>query len=218
MGRHRQGAAFFLGALPLTHDVPHRHRAALDPSAITNIGAGLHVVGKAIADCKRAGRSAEDDPAVLLFVQHLGTMAARRAPEGEDLRVHCMKAIGEIEAKPSLQAMAAAHVAEQQADKTAFHKEANAALKRLANAFGYDPDDYDLSTDMDEIAAGGDTILHSDELYLRVSPDDFGFVEVMFRRCEGRSDQCGMSNNWAALAELDNPRRLAARIRRQLGF
>ena len=129
-----------------------------------------------------------------------------------------MHAIGEIEASPSLRAIAAAGVAGCPDAKVAFHREAKAALKRFAEAFGYGPSDYELRTNMGGPAVGGDTVLHSDDLYLQVSPECCGPSELMFRRCQGRSDYHGMSNNWARLAELDKPQRLADRIRRELGF
>ena len=59
----------------MPHDVAYRYRTALDPSAITTISAGLHMVTKAIEDCRRAGVPFDDDPAVLLLTQHLGKLA-----------------------------------------------------------------------------------------------------------------------------------------------
>ena len=202
----------------MPHDVAYRYRTALDPSAITTISVGLHMVTKAIEDCRRAGLPSDEDPAVLLLTQHLSKLASRRVNDRSSLRVRCMQAISEIEASPSLRAIAAAGVAGCPEAKAAFHREAKAALTRFAKAFGYKPSDYDLRTNMGGTAAGGDTVLHSDNLYLQVTPECCGPSELMFRRCQDRSDYHGMSNKWARLAELDNPTRLADRIRRELGF
>ena len=202
----------------MPHDVAYRYRTALDPSAITTITAGLHMVTKAIEDCQRAGMPSDQDPAVLLLTQHLGKLASSLATNGSNLRVRCMQAIGAIEASPSLRAIAASGVAGCPDAKAAFHSEARTALKRFAEAFGYGPYDYELRTIMGGYAVGGDTVFHSDDLYVQVSPDCCGPSELMFRRCRNRSDHHGMSNNWASLAELDTPQRLADRIRRELGF
>ncbi|MGB3722344.1 MAG: hypothetical protein WA979_05930 [Pacificimonas sp.] len=202
----------------MPHDVAYRSRTALDPSAITTIAASLHIVTKAIEDCKRAGVTFDQDPAVLLLTQHLGKLASSRATNGSNLRVRCMQAIGAIEASPSLRAIAASGVAGYPDAKAAFHSEARTALKRFAEAFGYGPYDYELRTIRGGHAVGGNTVLHSNNLYVQVSPECCGPSEVMFRRCRNRSDYHGMSSNWASLAELDNPQRLANRIRRELGF
>ena len=202
----------------MPHDVAYRHRTALDPSAITTITAGLHMISRAIEDCRRAGVPPDDDPAVLLLTRHLGTIAVRKAADGSRLRVRCMQAIGEIKASPSLRAIAAAGIAGNQYAKNAFHREARAALRRFAFAFGYVEADFDVSTNMADISVGGESSLHSDELFMQVSADNFGQEEILFRRCRSRKDYCGFSNNWASLRELENVNRFASRIRLELGF
>lgn len=75
---------------------------------------------------------------------------------------------------------------------------------------------YDLRSIKGGIAVSGEIILHTEEIYVQLRLGIGSGREVMFRRVAGRKDYCGDRNHWAAVGELLEPDRLAARIRREL--
>lgn len=81
-------------------DTLYRHSQALDPSALTIVIAGVHAVGAAIDDCRKADRDPEADAAVILLARHLGRLAeAVQASDGE-LRRRCAEQIAAIRGRP----------------------------------------------------------------------------------------------------------------------
>ena len=199
----------------MNYDVAHRYAQALDPSALTTLPGAVHGLEAAIADCRRAGKSAEPDPAVLLLARHLGGIAGSQGGADSALRHACHEALGELRRKPLLLTLAARGVGYDDAAMKAFHGEARRALKALGDALGYDHRDYELRSSHGGIAVSGEVILHSREVYVMVSCGGFG-GDVMFRRCRDRRDYTGGQNHRATLAELLAPASFAARICRAL--
>jgi hypothetical protein len=63
-------------------------------------------------------------------------------------------------------------------------------------------------------AVSGESILHTDWLYVQVSQSSMGpNAGILFRSCEGRRDYVGGINNFASLDLLHDPHMLARRIR-----
>lgn len=198
------------------YDVAMRHQQALDPSALTTIGAALHAIDAAIADCRNAGKDPEVDPAVVLLVRHLAVVCEPR-PAEMALRRACMEEIAEIRRHPALRALAYRGVSFDEAAKRVFHHEGRQAMRRLAEALGLDPGSYDVRSDKGGVAISGDITLHGEEVWVRLSLGPFGpDHEVAFRKVRGRDDHCGDRNRWASIQELLAPDRFAERLRREL--
>jgi hypothetical protein len=100
------------------------------------------------------------------------------------------------------------------ATKRAFHIHARRQLKRLADALGFAPGDYDLRSNQGGIAVSGEVTLHSDHLYVQACQPATGHdTGILFRTCQGRRDYCGGTNNFASLDLLNRPNELACRVR-----
>jgi len=97
--------------------------------------------------------------------------------------------------------------------KRQFHSHARRQLRRLADALGLTPGDYDLRNNEGGIAVSGEITLHTAHLYVQVcqpaSGNDSG---VLFRSCDGRKDYTGGRNHFASLDLLNEPKQLARRI------
>ncbi len=199
----------------MNYDIAFRFNQALDTSALTTIDGALHGVTAAIEDCRRAGKRAEHDPAVLLLLRHLGGIAATTGADDSALRNACFDNVRELRRHPILTTLALRGVAYDSDGKKLFHSEGRRALKALSDALGYDRGDYDLRANQGGIAVSGEITLHSDEAYIQLSCNGRG-GEIMYRRCRGRNDYTGERNHHAAMREVTTPSTLAARICRDL--
>lgn len=201
----------------MSYEVAFRYNQALDTSALGTITNALHAVGAAIDDCRKAGKTADSDPAVLLLIRHLGGLAANIGGSDTSLRIACQEAVGDLKRKPVLHTLALRGVAYDADAKKLFHSEARRALRNLADALGYDKDDYEIRSNMAGPAVSGEVTLHSDEVYVQASCDgrERG---VLYRRCRDRRDYLGLRNNFASLGELTNPAAFAAKLCRDLSL
>jgi len=188
------------------HEVPFRFNQALDASGLTSLDSALRSANDAILDCQRSGKRAERDPAVLLLLRHLGSLAAGTGGDDLELRAACFETVNDLRRRPVLTTLALDGVAYNAERKKLFHGEARRALTALADALGYERRDFDLRSNHG---------LHSYEVYIQVSCDCRG-GRVLFRRCRNRRDYCGDPNHFATIDELTNATRLAARIRHEL--
>lgn len=112
----------------MTFDVAFRHQQALDPSALTTIGSTLHAISKAMDDCRNAGVSAEEDPAVILLARHFAAVCDTR-PGPVELQGRCMQAIKELRGAPVLMTLAHRGVDFDAPAKNAFHSEGQKAMR-----------------------------------------------------------------------------------------
>ena len=92
--------------------------------------------------------------------------------------------------------------------KDRWHRLARRALRVLAGHMGLDRSEYDLRTDKVVIAFPGETVLHSNLLYIRlgipVVSSDIGF---MYRRCDGREDFVGRGKlymKWESFLDMED--------------
>jgi len=98
--------------------------------------------------------------------------------------------------------------------KRLFHRHAQRQLKALAAALGLWDHQYDLRCHEAGPAVSGESILHTDWLYVQVSQSSMGpDAGILFRSCEGRRDYIGGVNNFAPIDLLHRPAELANRIR-----
>ena len=101
------------------------------------------------------------------------------------------------------------------AQKSAFHREARSRLRKLADAMKLDAGSYDLRSNMAGSAISGEVTLHHEKFYLQVSQPSFGGDRgILLRTCEGRKDYSGGRNNMLPLSRLDDLAELAADVRR----
>lgn len=200
----------------MSYDIAFRFQQALDPSGLETLPACLHALIAAIKDCRNAGKPDEADPAVVLLARHLGAVAAGLGESDAVLRRACMDRIADMRGKSALVVLAHKGVSYDEQAKKLFHSDGRKALKRLAEALCLADGSYDLRSNKGGIAVSGEIILHGEELYVQLGLGIGTGREVMFRRVTGRKDYCGDRNHWAAIGELLEPDRFAARIRRDL--
>ena len=152
----------------MPYDVAFRHAQALDPSALTTIAGTLHAIQAAINDCRNAGHNAESDPAIVLLARHLGTVASSLGDEAV-LKRRCLDSIAELRRHPALLTLAYRGVAYDETAKALFHSDGRKAMKRLADALGLTPDEYDLRSNKSGLANSGEITLHADFLWVQLS-------------------------------------------------
>src|SRR3546814_5276470 len=104
----------------MPYDITMRHQQALEPSALTTIGATLHAIQAAITDCRNAGKDFESDPAAVLLARRFATVCEAE-PADLELRRACLDAIAEIRRHPALKTLAYRGVAYDEAAKRVFH-------------------------------------------------------------------------------------------------
>lgn len=202
----------------MSYDIAFRFQQALDPSSLETLPACLHALIAAIKDCRNAGKPDEADPAVILLARHLGAVADAMSGDDTALRRACMDRIADMRGKSALVVLAHKGVSYDEQAKKLFHSDGRKALKRLAEALCLVDGSYDLRLNKGGIAVSGEIILHGEELYVQLGLGIGTGREVMFRRVAGRKDYCGDRNHWAAIDELLEPDRFAARIRRDLNL
>ena len=75
-------------------------------------------------------------------------------------------------------------------------------LRKVANAMGLTPDQYDLRFNPGGPAVWGEVTLHTDRVYIQASAGcDLG---VLVRTCNGRRDYTGGRNHWVSELALRN--------------
>lgn len=87
-------------------------------------------------------------------------------------------------------------------------------MRELAAALGLKKGEFDVRFNAGGVAAGGDLTLHTDTLYVSISPrpgaEDGRF---MWRRCLGRTDFSGQSNRWLPISDLADVAALASKLK-----
>ena len=208
----------------MNYDLDFRYRRALQPDGLATISTATQAVVDAMQDARNAGVDPARDPAIILLARHVGRLALGHLPDAtyeEDLprRRQCLARIDELKSKPALVALARRGASYDPEAKRAFHREARVALRIAARHMGLEPDQYDLRSNMAGQAISGDIVLHAEEIYILVSVPCFGpGREVMFRRCQGRSDYRGLANNFCDIAVLADPVRFIALVARETGL
>lgn len=87
--------------------------------------------------------------------------------------------------------------------KKAFHKVAQKFLKELAtDVLKLSPEQFEVRKCLGGPAVCGESILHTDTLYVQVSDKIMHDRTVMWRECNGRKDYCGKTNNFGNLENL----------------
>jgi hypothetical protein len=89
--------------------------------------------------------------------------------------------------------------------KDQFHRTAKAQLKKVAEAMGLSPDQYDLRSNKGGIAVSGEVVLHTDSVYVMVSQFITSNRYVMYRTCKGRKDYSGGTNHYCTAEALEDP-------------
>ncbi|MGO9474909.1 MAG: hypothetical protein ACLPWS_16135 [Rhodomicrobium sp.] len=98
--------------------------------------------------------------------------------------------------------------------KRAFHATGRKRLKALAAALGFEPESYDLRSNLGGIAVSGEVTLHHSALYVQICQPATGWDSgILMRTCQGRKDYTGGPNTFAPLSRLDDIPRLAERCR-----
>jgi hypothetical protein len=200
----------------MNFDVAFRHQQALDPSALTTIGSTLHAISKAMEDCRNAGVSAEEDPAVILLARHFSAICDTR-PAASELQGRCMEAIKDLRGAPVLVTLAHRGVDYDAAAKNAFHSEGQKAMRALAKALQLDSKEFEVRSSCGGPAVSGEIILHTEKCYVQLSLGLCGLdKEVLYRTCRGRDDYTGGRNHFAGVRDLVDPQRFARRIVHEL--
>lgn len=168
------------------YDTHYRHNEALSPEALTTLPAALHALNTGLEDCRRAGKPIDRDASILLLIRNLASVAERRAPSINELRLRCAEDRNSAISGSALLDIAGNSAAGDDAAKRTFHRQARLALASLAAAIGLEAHDVRIDTDMGGIADDGTTELRHADLSIRVRPYSFlPDSEVTFNRCRG---------------------------------
>ena len=166
------------------YDTLYRHNQALTPDPDASVGAALHGLLSAIDDCRRAGKSIEQDAAVLLLIRALAESAARAAPDPTALAARCAADRAAIVAKPAFLAIAGHSVSGDRIAKRTFHAQARQALARVTEALALAAEDFRIVVTAGADHEDGMTELRHADFFVRVVPK--GFLpnsEVTWFRC-----------------------------------
>lgn len=208
----------------MSYDIEFRFERALNPESLTSLRATHLAIGEAIQDAVNAGCEPENDPAIILLARHLGRIANGedvqiRDATDIDLRERCAAMVEQIKNSDRLVTLARRGFAYDEHAKTVFHAEARKALQQLAPNLGLNRSDYDLRTNRGGIAVSGETIFHSDSIYLQVSTSSMmANGEILYRRCSSRSDFYGGPNYFADISALRSPEQFAKQIEGDLNL
>lgn len=206
----------------MTYDLAFRYARALQPDALVTIQTASLALCDAMKDARNAGCDIERDPAVILLGRHLGRIAsgldaAMVYPADSEMRQACFERIAALRAMPAIVPLARRGVGYDPEAKRAFHREARAALAKLARELGLVPGDFDLRVNPGGIAVSGEVTLHSETLYVQISCGVMGpGREILYRRCKGRRDYCGDRNHFADIALAIDAPKFASTLRRDL--
>lgn len=166
------------------YDTIYRHNQALTPDPDATVGVVLHGLLSAIDDCRRAGKSAEQDAAVLLLIRALAKSAARAVPDLTALTARCAADRAAILAHPALLAIAGQAVSGDRLAKRTFHAQARQALAWVADALGLVAEEFQIVVTAGADHEDGITELRHADFFVRVVPR--GFLpdsEVTWFRC-----------------------------------
>ncbi|WP_267347114.1 hypothetical protein [Sphingomonas sp. GM_Shp_2] len=198
----------------MLYDTIYRHDQALSPSGLETLPAALHALISAVDDCRRAGKPIALDPAVLLLVRNLATVAGRRTATA-DLRLACIADRSSVLASPALLQIAGHNVDGDPAAKRIFHRQARRALADLATTIGLETADTQIGSALGGDDEEGTSELRHPDIGIRVRPR--GLLpdsEISFNRC--RRGEPASKIHLAPISELlDGPaflRRLSMTI------
>lgn len=197
----------------MIYDVPFRHQQALDPSGLPTITTTLRAIEKAVEDCRNAGVDPDSDPAVVLLARHMAVVSTNRRPRAV-LRQACNRRLEDLTRFPTLLALAIRGVEYDAGAKERFHLDATAAMTALAEVLELAAGTFKVVSIQGGRDESGQVLLAAEKVAVTVA---------IGRRHEGREvsyravkEGTAMPNRFAPMAELLRPRRLAARLRRDL--
>lgn len=200
-----------------------RFHRALNPQGLRVIETANRAILEAIQDCQQASLDPSECPAVKLLSRHLrrivdGIDIDVIHPEDARLRFQCNAAIQNIRAKPILPLLFEHRAWLNPDGKRCFHSEAAKALRTLAKSLSLARDDYDIRSNKAGPAVSGEITLHSDRIYIQIAEPFVADHEILYRQVKGRTDYRGMRNHYTAIADLNNPTALAAKITKDLAL
>lgn len=179
----------------------------------------INSIKKASADPTLRATPIADNPAILLLARHIGRLAMN-GPDTPTLRAAILEKIKQQEQEHPLR-----YFARERMDvfrhnndaKMLFHSTSRQILLQLAKHLGLQAGNYEYRTCLGGPAVCGESILHSDELYVQVSISCLGLQhDVLYRRVRSRTDYVGEQNHWASLEALLDTQSFAARLIREL--
>lgn len=100
------------------------------------------------------------------------------------------------------------------AAKKRYHQQARNQLRKVAQAIGLSPDQYDLRSNKAGPACKGEVTLHTDKVYVQIG----GMMGILIRSCNGRKDYSGGNNNFAKNEMIEDVPALAGMVRRIGGY
>lgn len=199
----------------MLYDTIYRHNQALSPDALTTVPAAIHAVAAAIDDCRRAGKQAVHDAAVLILLKHLAEIAIAQPVDVETLRTQCRIDRAAVLATPALLSLAGHDLGGQPSAKRCFHHQARQALGKVAEALDLDASAIRIVTTPGNDHEDGTTELSHADLGIRVVPRGLlPAQEVSFFRCRAGTP-IGRAHH-APIRELLEPGAFARRLRAEL--
>jgi hypothetical protein len=105
----------------------------------------------------------------------------------------------------TLNAMSAWKHGNELSVKKLFHSRGRKLLTEYAKLIlVLTPDQFEVRSCIGGNAILGEVTLHTDNIYVQIHAPHFGDTQnVLFRKCDGRKDYCGKTNNYISLRNLD---------------
>ncbi len=98
--------------------------------------------------------------------------------------------------------------------KAEYHRLARRYLKYIAKLLGLPKGSFDVRSNMGGIAVSGEVTLHTDDVYVQLSPFPLTFHDILIRTCKGRKDFTGGQNQWLPCSYIPIPFRFAEEVAR----
>lgn len=193
-----------------------REEIALEIAQDNSFEKTIEAMNKAILECKQEGKQPISDPAIGVIVAKMQSFFEERGFKKTEALVKCREKQSIRLQKPRLIQIAEKPLGYDVARKNEFHSEATKQLENLAKYLGYKKGDYTLSVNMGGIAASGETILHTEHIYIEIFQGIGSIGDVMYRRVDSLKDTRGKRNNFAFLRDLNDLRAFARKVHHRL--
>lgn len=193
-----------------------REEIALEITQDNSFEKTIEAMNKAILECKQEGKQPISDPAIGVIVAKMQTFFELGGFNKTAALLKCREKQSIRLQKPRLIQIAEKPIGYNAERKNEFHNEAKKQLEKLAKYLGYKKEDYTLSVNMGGIAASGETILHTEHIYIEVFQGIGSIGDVMYRRVDSRQDTTGKRNNFAYLRDLNDLKAFARKVHHRL--
>ncbi len=173
-------------------------------------------LNRAVKECREEGKQPLLDPAVGVILSKLANFVENSGFDKAQALGHCRDVQSTRLQKPKLIQLAEKPLGYDQNRKLEFHAEAKKQLIKLATYLGYKKEEYDLRINLGGIAVSGETVLHTDHIYIQVFQGIGHFGDILYRSVVNKKDYKGKKNNYARLKDFNDLKAFARRLNHEL--